>query len=68
METGEKVSLIGFDQQDRARVLAITSKLVEGMVSSGEIACTDAAIREVMSQALRDAKAAVSAANEFICG
>jgi len=68
MEAVQKVSLAGFEPQDRARVVAIASQLVEGMVVNGEIACTDEAIRGAMPQALRDAKAAVAAANEFVCG
>jgi hypothetical protein len=60
--------LDGYDATDRARIKAIAIQLVEGGVASGEIECTSEAIKAAMPQAFADAKAAVSAANEYLCG
>ena len=56
------------DEITRRRVVNLACRLIEGMVENGEIALTDEAIREAMPQAISDAKAAVAAAEEFICG
>lgn len=56
------------DDSSRQRVIAIASQLVEGMIEQGVIPCTEEAIRSAMPQAVADARAAVAAAEEFLCG
>lgn len=56
------------DEQTKRRVVSVAAQLVEGMVARGEIECTEDAIRAAVPQAVADAKAAVLAAEEFVCG
>lgn len=60
--------LSGFDPQDQERIKSLMCQLVEGRIANGEIECTDEAIRAAMPQALADARATVSALNEYLCG
>jgi hypothetical protein len=56
------------DEWTKRRVVVIASALVQGMVERGEIPLTDEAIKEAMPQAVADARAAVIAAEEYLCG
>jgi len=60
--------LRGYDQQDQERIKNLMCQLVEGRIASGEIECTDEAIKAAMPQALADARATVDALNEYLCG
>lgn len=60
--------LDGYDSKDQERIKALMCQMVEGRIASGEIECTDEAIKVAMPRALSDAKAAVNAANEYLCG
>lgn len=60
--------LFGYDEADKTRIKAIASRLVEGMIESGEIELTDEAIRAAMPGAIEDARQVVTAVNEFLCG
>ena len=60
--------LEGYDAADKARIKAMACQLIEGQIERGVIACTDEAIRAAMPQAIEDARQAVSAAHEFLCG
>jgi hypothetical protein len=57
-----------YDPVDRERITNLMRRLVEGQIERGEIPCTDEAIRAAMPAAFDLARAAVNAANEFICG
>lgn len=68
MGSHAKIRLDGFDEQDRERIKALACRFVEGQIERQEIECSDEAIRAAMPQALRDARDAVAAATEFLCG
>jgi hypothetical protein len=57
-----------YHPEDQRRIVALMSQLVAGRVESGEIECTDKAIKAAMPQALADAKATITAMNEYLCG
>ncbi len=60
--------LTGFDEQDQGRIKAIMCQIVEGRIALGEIESNDESIKAAMPQAMEAAKAAVAAANEYLCG
>ncbi len=60
--------LDGYSPEDRHRIISLMSQLVAGMIENGEIECTDEAIKAAMPQAFADAKATVTAVNEYLCG
>jgi len=57
-----------YDATDQKRIKAIMCQIVESQIDRGEIPCTDDAIKAAMPEALKLARAAVNAANEFLCG
>lgn len=60
--------LKGDDTQDRQRIVALVSQRVAGRIESGEIKCTDEAIKGATLQAFDDAKTTINAVNEYLCG
>ena len=60
--------LEGYNPAEKKRIVNIAAKLVEGLVERGSIPCTEEAIRAAMPQAIEDAKQAVTAADEYLCG
>jgi hypothetical protein len=50
------------------RVKRIATALMAGMIERGEVELSDEAIRAAMPGVVRDARAVVTAAEEFVCG
>jgi hypothetical protein len=57
-----------YTPDEKRRIKVIASRLVEGRIVSGEIPCTDEAIRAAMPQAVEDARQVVLATDEFLAG
>lgn len=56
------------DAQTKINVINLATKLIEKMIVDGVIPNTDESIKAAMPQVIADAKSAVAAAEEFICG
>lgn len=56
------------DAQTKQRVINLATAMIAGQIAKGELRQSNEAIQAAMPQAIADAKAAVAAAEEFVCG
>jgi hypothetical protein len=60
--------LEGYSAEEKQRIKAIACQMIEGQIVNGTIECTDEAIKAAMPQAVEDARQAVTAVGEYLCG
>lgn len=57
-----------YSADEKKRIVAIASRLIEGQIEHGLIACTKEAIDAAMPEAIETARQTVVAVDEFLCG
>lgn len=57
-----------YPEDDQRRIRAIATALIEGQISSGNVAGTEDAVKAAARAAVNDARQVVVAVEEYICG